>query len=62
MGLMRVVRNMWCDWTHGGGRIKRDPYKRVNWQCDKCGRWAEPVDLQVERMIVERDIREHGSK
>lgn len=60
--MIEWIKRVWCDKTHGGGRIKRDPYQRINWQCDKCGRWAEPVDLQTERMIVERDIREHGLK
>lgn len=62
MGLIKSWKEWWCGWTHGGGDIKRDPYMRINWQCRKCGRWAEPVDLQTERLIVERDIREYGSE
>ena len=60
--MVEKIKELWCSWTHGGGTIKRDPYDRINWQCVKCGRWAEPVDLQTERIIVERDIRKHGLK
>jgi hypothetical protein len=47
----------WCSWFHGGGRIKRDCYDRINWQCDKCGRWSMPVDRQTERLITESAIQ-----
>jgi hypothetical protein len=46
----------WCSWFHGGGHIKRDCYGRINWQCGKCGRWAEPVDTQTERLITDAHI------
>ena len=36
----------WCSWFHGGGQIKRDCYDRINWQCGKCGRWCDPVELK----------------
>lgn len=35
----------WCRLTHGGGHIQRDPTGCVNWQCNKCGRWAEPAHV-----------------
>jgi hypothetical protein len=54
---MKWLKDKWCDWFHGGGRIKRDCHGRINWQCDGCGRWGEPVDLQTERRIVDADIR-----
>jgi hypothetical protein len=31
----------WCSWFHGGGKIERDCYDRVNWRCCKCKRWAD---------------------
>jgi hypothetical protein len=49
------LRERWCDWFHGGGTIKRDPYGRVNWQC---GRWGEPVDKQTERLVTDAALRE----
>lgn len=42
------LRAEWCSLTHGGGHILRDPLDRVNWQCAKCGRWAEPVSPEDE--------------
>lgn len=52
----------WCNWFHGGGRIKRDNKGCINWQCDKCGRWGEPVEHSVEQRMIERDIREKMKK
>lgn len=52
------LKEKWCDWFHGGGRIARDCYGRLNWTCDRCGRWGEPVDNQTETLIIERDIEE----
>lgn len=45
-----------CSWFHGGGSIKRDQLGRINWQCAKCGRWADPVPLDVEHRQTEKDI------
>jgi hypothetical protein len=53
---MSWLRSMICDWFHAGGRIKRDAYDRINWQCDTCGRWAEPVDKKTEELIIESHI------
>lgn len=36
------LKALWCELTHSGGWIMRDPSGRVNWQCKKCGRWADP--------------------
>lgn len=47
------LSTLWCSWLHGGGKIKRDCYDRINWQCSKCGRWCIPVDKQTERLITE---------
>jgi hypothetical protein len=52
------LSELWCDYFHGGGRINRDEQGRINWQCDRCGRWGEPVEQHVEERIIERDIRE----
>ena len=40
------LTKQWCSWFHGGGQIKRDCYDRINWQCSKCGRWCDPVELK----------------
>lgn len=47
---------LWCEWTHGGGWIMRDPSGRVNWQCQKCGRWAEPVPDHEEYAMTAQDM------
>lgn len=49
----------WCNLTHGGGHIERDPSGRVNWQCNKCWRWATPVDTEDERRAIEADIQRY---
>ncbi len=46
--MIEWFKEMICTYFHGGGRIKRDAAGRVNWQCDKCGRWADPVPLHQE--------------
>ena len=51
------LREWWCSWFHGGGNIKSDCYDRINWQCRKCGRWAQPVDKQTEDLIINADIK-----
>jgi len=55
---MNWLKNKLCDWFHAGGDIKRDCYGRINWQCRTCSRWAQPVDLQTERLITDNAIRE----
>lgn len=52
------LRAIWCSWTHGGGRIKRDPQGRINWQCDKCHTWAEPVSADDEAKVIDRSYEE----
>lgn len=54
--LARWFADRWCSWTHGGGRIKRDDRGRINWQCDRCGRWADPVPSDQERRVVDADL------
>jgi hypothetical protein len=54
------IASEWCRATHGGGQIMRDPSGRVNWQCSKCGRWAQPVPEQDERALVDRDLSHAG--
>lgn len=55
--ISRGIAAEWCSWTHGGGRIERDPSGRVNWQCSKCGRWAEPVSHADEANLLDRRIK-----
>jgi len=50
------LKTFWCNLFHGGGKIKRDCYGRINWQCTKCLRWSDPVDSQTERLITEEAI------
>jgi hypothetical protein len=57
--LLQKLVDAWCDWTHGGGAIRRDPTGCINWQCRKCGRWALPTALEYERSMTDRHIREH---
>lgn len=46
----RFFTRVWCDITHGGGRIERDSHGRINWRCARCGRWSDhPVPLKDER-------------
>lgn len=48
------IKKQWCAWTHGGGRIDRDPAGRINWQCSRCGRWSDyPVSRHDERRVID---------
>lgn len=47
----------WCSLTHGGGWVMRDPLGRINWQCQKCGRWSDPVPLTEEAAATQAAIR-----
>ena len=51
----------WCDWFHGGGDIKRDDQGRINWQCRKCGSWADPVTLKDEAAVVDAALKERNN-
>ncbi len=51
------LRSEWCSLTHGGGFILRDPLGRINWQCKKCGRWANPVPLNDEKRVVDAALK-----
>jgi hypothetical protein len=63
MNLKAMLTRWWCDWTHGGGDIKRDLSDRINWQCRKCGRWSEhPVPTVKEYLTTEAAIRARGEK
>ena len=50
---MNWIKEFWCSWTHGGGHIKRDSHGRINWQCQKCGRWADAVPLEQEKRMTD---------
>lgn len=51
------MKDLWCDWTHGGGNITRDSIGRINWQCAKCGRWSNPVELADENDATDLAIK-----
>ena len=55
--VMHALRRWICDWTHGGGQIKRDADGRINWQCNKCEAWADPVSLEDEQRMTDAHIR-----
>lgn len=58
MIIREIIARTICDWFHGGGHVKRDASGRINWQCDRCGRWADPVSEDDERVVVRRAIAE----
>lgn len=59
----RAANDLWCAWTHGGGQIKRDEQGRINWQCNKCGRWSPyPVPLKDEHEVINRHLAEAGKE
>lgn len=59
---MKFLKNMWCDLTHGGGRIERDDMDRINWRCAKCGRWSDhPVSHEDERRQTDAAMRERAN-
>lgn len=49
---MTALKKLWCDLFHGGGHVTRDPTGCINWQCARCGRWADPVPLEDEAAAV----------
>lgn len=52
--LLERLVGAWCDWTHGGGSIRRDVSGSMNWQCRKCGRWAMPTAAEIEASRKEK--------
>ena len=47
----------WCEIAHGGGDVKRNADDCIDWQCDKCGRWASlPVSKEDEAVALDRHI------
>lgn len=60
--MIKRLKNMWCDWFHHGGRITRDENGFINWRCDTCGRWAYPTAAEVERDVINQDIKAHLAK
>ena len=57
------LSTLWCDWTHGGGRIERDHLGRINWRCAKCGRWSDsPVSRVDEDATVLRDLEAYRQR
>ena len=51
------IKEVFCDWFHGGGYVLRDQLGRVNWQCARCGRWANPVPEEGENEMIDAAIR-----
>jgi len=52
-----ALKNLWCDFTHGGGKIHRDAQGQINWRCSKCGRWSDnPVSLTNEAAHLAKQI------
>ena len=58
MTIKATLKRWWCGLTHGGGVITRDPVGRINWQCSKCGEWADPIPLSKESAMIDEDIRQ----
>ena len=57
MTIKAKLKSWWCDMTHLGGVITRDPEGRINWQCSKCGRWADPSSLSEELLVIDAEIK-----
>lgn len=55
---MKWLKNLWCDWTHGGGKITRDMNDCINWQCCKCGRWAVAVTHAQEKHLIDKAMKD----
>jgi hypothetical protein len=64
MNLRETLTRWWCDWTHGGGVIRRDEQGRINWQCGRCGRWSpNPVPLDDEYQLgLEEALRRDAER
>lgn len=55
--MKKWLNRLLCDWTHGGGDIKRNAHGQINWQRRKCGRWSDsPVPLEQERRQADAAI------
>jgi len=57
--MRKWLKQQWCSLMHMGGRIKRDDQGRINWQCDTCGMWGDPVPIDDEMRHINRDINAH---
>lgn len=56
---MTMLKTLWCDLFHVGGRIERDDQGRINWRCSKCGRWSDhPVPREMEREMIDGHLAE----
>ena len=56
--MIRWLKALWCDLTHGGGHIVRDEQGLINWRCSKCGRWSgDPVSVEDEDHLFDRENR-----
>ena len=57
--LIKFLKKLWCEWTHGGGHIERDELGRINWRCARCGRWSDwPVPLAEEKAMFKRTFKD----
>lgn len=57
MTLWQQIKRAWCETFHEGGYVTRDSLGRINWKCDTCGRWANPVSIEEERRVVDAHIK-----
>lgn len=56
--MFKYFKDKWCDLFHGGGSIQRDSQGRINWQCDRCGRWSDfPISLEEEEETYKRAMK-----
>lgn len=62
MKIISGLKDLWCDWTHGGGYILRDPSGRVNWQCMRCGRWVDPISLEDEARVFDNAVKNSATQ
>ncbi|WPZ30742.1 hypothetical protein T8A63_07200 [Sulfitobacter sp. OXR-159] len=53
------IKRAWCERFHAGGYVCRDRLGRINWKCDTCGRFANPVTHEDERRVVDAKIEEY---
>ena len=61
MTIKATLKRWWCNWTHGGGAITRDPEGRINWKCSKCGRWSDYGEWKLVLDAEMRKAREEKS-
>ena len=56
MTLFERIKYEWCRMFHVSGYIIQDPTGQLNWQCAKCGRWANPIPSGDEYAVIFTEI------